>query len=304
MPTILIAGGTGLVGLRLSQLLKEKKYDVLHLSRSKDPTAEFPAYQWDLGKGTIDQEAIEKADYIINLAGAGIADKPWTKERKQLIIDSRVDSTQLLKKYIAQQKTPPKAYIAASAVGYYGSRGDQLMKESDPPADKGFLAESVTLWENAIRQVEETGVRLATIRIGIVLSTQGGALEKILLPFKFFNGAYFGSGQQWMSWVHIDDLCRMFIEAVENEQFQGIYNGVGPHPSRNKDFVYKVKAALGKPALIVPAPEAALRLVMGEMADVVFESTRVSSEKIEKTGFKFQFPELVPALRDLLERKV
>ena len=304
MPTILIAGGTGLVGNRLSQLLKEKNYTVLHLSRTKDLSAEFPAYQWDLKNGFIENEAIEKADFIVNLAGAGVAEKPWTQARKKLIIDSRVNSTLLLKTYIERKKTPLKAYIAASAVGYYGSRGDQLLKESDPPGSKGFLAESVGIWEEAIKKVGETGVRLASIRIGIVLSTQGGALEKILLPFKFFNGAYFGDGQQWMSWIHMDDLCRIFIEAIENEQLEGFYNGVAPNPARNKDFVYKVKEALGKPALILPVPEFALRAAMGEMASVTFDSTRVSSEKIEATGFNFDFPELVSALKDLFRRQI
>lgn len=304
MPTILIAGGTGLIGQRLSQLLKEKNYEVLHLSRHKDLEAEFPAYQWDLKKGTIDEAAIEKADYIVNFAGAGIADKPWTKERKRLIIDSRVDSTLLLKKYIQKKKTPIRAFVSASAVGYYGHRGEQVMKENDPPGSKGFLSESVQLWENAIQEVAATGVRTAVIRIGIVLSTQGGALEKILLPFKFFNGAYFGDGQQWMSWIHLDDLCRMFMEAIENEQIKGIYNGVAPHPVRNKDLVLTIKKALDKPAVILPVPEFALRLALGQMADTIFESTRVSSEKIEEAGFKFQFPHLEPALRDLLERKV
>jgi uncharacterized protein (TIGR01777 family) len=304
MSTVLIAGGTGLIGQRLSQLLKGKNYEVLHLSRHKDLGAEFPAYQWDLKKGTIDEAAIEKADYIVNFAGAGIADKPWTKARKQLIIDSRVDSTRLLKKYIAQKKSPLRAYIAASAVGYYGNRGEQLMKESDPPGSQGFLSESVKLWENAIQEVASTGTRTAVIRIGIVLSTQGGALEKILLPFKFFNGAYFGDGQQWVSWIHIDDLCQMFVEAIENEQFKGVYNGVSPHPARNKELVFTIKKALGKPAVILPVPEFALRLALGQMADTIFESTKVASEKIEKAGFGFQFPHLEPAIRDLLERKV
>lgn len=304
MPTILIAGGTGLAGSRLSQLLKEKNYTVLHLSRTKNLATPFPAYRWDLKEGYIEEEAIEKADYIINLAGAGVADQRWTAARKKLIIDSRVDSTLLLKTYIERKKTPLKAYLSASAVGYYGNRGDQLMKENDPAGDKGFLAESVRIWEEAIKKVKETGVRVVALRIGIVLSTRGGALQKILLPFNFFNGAWFGDGQQWMSWIHIDDLCRMFIEAIENKQLEGFYNGVAPNPARNKDFVFTVKKALRKPALIVPAPEFALRTAMGEMADVVFDSTRVSSEKIEKAGFTFHFPELLPALDDLLRRKI
>lgn len=304
MSTILIAGGTGLVGNHLSRMLKEKNYTVLHLSRKKNLNATFPAFRWDVTNGFIEEEAIERADYIVNLAGTGIADKPWTKARKKLIIDSRVDSTLLLKTYIERKKSPLKAYVSASAVGYYGSRADHLLRENDPPGSRGFLAESVVLWEEAIKRIGETGVRWAGIRIGIVLSTWGGALEKILLPFKFLNGAYFGDGQQWMSWIHIDDLCRIFVEAIENEQFKGFYNGVSPNPVRNKDFVFTTKEALDKPALILPAPEFVLRMAMGEMADVIFESTRVSSEKIEQTGFKFQFPELLPALKDLLHRKI
>ena len=252
MPTILIAGGTGLVGIRLSHLLSEKGHTVLHLSRKKDPTAQFPAFRWDTSSGFIEDEAIERADYIINLAGTGIADKPWTAARKKLIIDSRVDTTLLLKTYIERKKTPLKAYIAASAVGYYGSRGDQLLVEDDPPGKKGFLAESVGIWEEAIKKVADTGVRMAAVRIGIVLSTKGGALEKILLPFQFFNGAYFGDGQQWMSWIHMDDLCRMFIEAIENEQIKGFYNGVAPNPSRNKDLVYSANRRSFSPLLPLP----------------------------------------------------
>ena len=304
MSTVLIAGGSGLVGTRLSQLLKEKGYTVLHLGRRKQPDAAFPVYRWDPSTGYLEEGAVEQADHIINLAGAGIADSLWTKSRKKIIIDSRVDSTLLLKVHLERRKTPLKSYISASAVGYYGHRGDQLLQEEAAPGRRGFLAESVGIWEEAIKKVRETGTRTVAIRIGIVLSTKGGALEKILLPFRFFNGAYFGNGRQWMSWIHIDDVCRMFIEAMENEQMEGFYNGVAPHPVRNKEFVYAVKAALGKPALIVPAPSLALRVAMGEMADVIFDSTRVSSEKIERAGFKFQFPDLVPALQDLIQRKL
>lgn len=304
MPTILIAGGTGLVGNHLSQMLKAAGHTVLHLSRKQNLNAKFPAYAWDLKKKTIEQAAVDQADFIINLAGTGIADQRWTDERKRLIISSRVDSTLLLKAAIERRPTPLKAYISASAVGFYGSRGDQLMTENDPAGKDSFLAESVSAWEQAVEKIAETGLRTVMIRIGVVLSTQGGALEKMLIPFKFFNATYFGSGQQWMSWVHMDDLCRMFIEAIENEQFNGIYNGVAPHPARNRDLVSELKKAVGKPALLLPAPEVVLRAAMGEMADVIFDSTRVSSKKIEAAGFKFQFPDLLPALKDLLRRKI
>ncbi len=304
MSNILIAGGTGLLGSRLSQLLKEKGHHVSHLSRQENLEAEFPAYQWDLKKKYVDPAALEKADVIINLAGAGVADARWTDARKQLIISSRVDSARLLKSFIENKKTPAKAYLSASAIGYYGDRGNQLLQETDPPGEEGFLPESVIAWEKAIDQVAETGIRTVAFRIGIVLSSKGGALEKMLLPFKVFNGTYFGDGSMYYSWIHIDDMARMFIEAVENEKLAGKYNGVAPHPATNKEIILACKKALGKPALILPAPAVVLRTAMGEMADMILDSAKVSSKKIEQAGFKFHFPELVPALKDLLKRKI
>jgi len=304
---ILIAGGTGLLGNHLSRMLKAKGYAVNHLSRQRNLNTEFPAYKWDLHRGFIEAEAIEQADYVINLAGAGVADKRWTASRKQLIIDSRVKSTLLLKKYLEQraaQGQPISAYIAASAIGFYGNRGDELLTEDAPPGEKGFLPKSVIAWENAIREVQNPGIRTVALRIGIVLSTQGGALEKLMLPFKFFCGVYFGDGRQWYSWIHIDDLCRMFIEAIENKKLKGFYNAVAPHPARNKDLAFAIKKALERPAMIIPAPAFALRAVMGEMAEMILDGAKVSSEKIMNAGFTFQHPELLPALKDLLARKV
>ena len=304
MKNVLIAGGTGLLGMRLSQLLKAKGHKISHLSRQQNLNADFPAYQWDLEKKFIDPPAIEQADVIINLAGAGVAEARWTDARKKLIIDSRVDSTSLLKSFIENKKAPAKTYLSASAIGYYGNRGDQLLKETDTPGKKGFLPESVVAWEKAIDEVAKTGIRTVAFRIGIVLSTQGGALEKMLIPFNFFNGTYFGDGSMYYSWIHIDDMANMFIDAIENKQFGGYYNSVAPNPATNKEIILACKKALRKPALIMPAPAFALRLVMGEMADMILDSAKVSSEKIEKEGFQFQFPELLPAIKDLLERKI
>lgn len=304
MSTILIAGGSGLVGTHLSQMLQAAGHKVLHLSRKRNLNAKFPAYAWDLEKKSIEQEAVDKADFIINLAGAGVADKRWTEERKRLIISSRVDSTLLLKAAIERRSSPPKAFISASAIGYYGSRGDNLMTEEDPAGKDSFLAESVSAWEDAVEKIAETGIRTVKIRIGVVLSTQGGALEKMLIPSHFFTATYFGDGQQWMSWIHLDDICRIFIEAIDDEKISGVFNGVATHPFRNKDLIEELKNAVGKPAIMLPAPAFVLRAAMGEMADVVLDSTRVSSKKIESKGFKFLFTDLQPALRDLLRRKI
>lgn len=303
MKNVLIAGGTGLLGLHLSRLLRGAGYTVSHLSRRLNPDAEFPAYAWDVTKGTLDTSAFSQADYIINLAGSGIADKRWTASRKRDIIESRTQSTLLLKKYLQTSTHRVKAYVSASAIGFYGERGNELVSENSPKGS-GFLAESTAAWENAIKEVEKTGVRTVAIRIGVVLSTQGGALEKMLLPFTVRTGVYFGSGEQWFSWVHIEDLCNVFAWAIENEKAKGVYNAVSPTPLSNHDLTEAIATAKGGGYLLLPAPAFGLRIAMGEMADVVLNSTKVSAQKIQNEGFQFQFPEAVAALEDLFDRKI
>lgn len=303
MPTVLIAGGTGLIGMRLSELLQARGYEVYHLSRTRDLNATFPAYQWDLNKGTIDAEAIRTADYVINLAGAGIADKRWTPARKKLIIDSRVQSAALLLRAFEEQNHRPKAYLSSAAIGYYGDRGSEWLDEEAAPGE-GFLAESCIAWEKAIREVAESGLRTVAFRIGLVLSTRGGAMEKMMLPINFAAATYFGDGSQYYSWIHIEDLCRMFIWALENEKAAGFYNGVAPAPVTNKEFTKTLGEAMDKPSVLVPAPAFALRLAMGEMADAVLSGARVSAQKIVEAGFEFRFTDLLEAMRDLIKRKV
>ena len=226
--TVLIGGGTGLVGSRLSELLEAKNYQVLHLSRKAKPDARFPAYAWDLKNKTIDETAIQKADYVINLAGAGIVDKRWTASRKKVIIDSRVDSTLMLKNAFQKAGKTPAAFISASAIGYYGNTGEDLVTEETEPADNRFLSQSCVAWEKALDEVKATGWRTTRLRISIVLSTKGGALEKIMLPLKANVGGYFANGQQWYSWIHIEDMCNLFIHALENEDFSGTFNAAAP----------------------------------------------------------------------------
>lgn len=302
MSTILIAGGSGLVGKRLSTLLKDQGHEVLHLSRHADPKAAFPTSAWDPAKGRIDESVVARADVVINLAGAGIADARWTAARKQLIMDSRVQSAYTLLKAL---KNTDKAtvYLSAAAVGYYGNSGDQVMEETAPPG-QGFLPESCTVWEKAIQGIAASGIRTVGLRIGIVLSVQGGALEKMLLPLRFGVNTYFGNGSQWYSWIHIDDVCRLFIHAMENAEMNGIYNAVAPNPATNLQFAKTLGKAWAGPSLLLPAPAFALRLAMGEMADVVLTGQRVSAKKTLATGFAFQFPELEGALVDVLKRKV
>ena len=301
MSKVLIAGGTGLVGTRLSQLLNEKGYEVVHLSRKKDTSAKYLTYQWDTTKGSIEAGAFEGVTHIINMAGAGIADRLWTKARKKLLIESRTQTTALLAKYIAQLAQKPKVYVSAAAIGIYGDRGDETLTESSEIGKDGFMVKCCEEWEQAIQALaNKTNVRTVTLRIGIVLSTKGGALPKMLLPLKFFTASYFGDGQQWYSWVHIDDVCNMFIKAMETDTMEGIYNATTPNPLTNKDLTKRMVKALGKRALVIPAPTATLRIGMGEMADVVLNSNKVLPQRLQKLGFSFQFPTFEEAVKDVV----
>ena len=301
--TVLIAGGSGLIGSFLSPLLRDAGYTVLHLSRRKDLDAEFPAFHWDIQKRELDMVALERADYVINLAGAGIADALWTQDRRKVIVSSRVDGALLFKEKIKQCQTKPNAYLSASAIGYYGDRHTERLTEASAPGT-GFLASTTQQWEHAIREVAETGVRTAWLRTGIVLSTKGGALQKILLPFKARIGSYFGDGSQYYSWIHIEDMARIYLYLLQNDTLSGAFNATAPHPETNKELTHKAKEALGKAALVAPVPEAALRLGMGDMADTVMSSSLVIPERLTAAGFTFQHPELLPALRDLIARGI
>ncbi len=303
METVLIAGGTGLIGSHLSALLAGRGYTVLHLSRQRDPGARFPAYQWDLAEGTIDDEAVQRADYVINLAGAGVADERWTDSRKKTIIRSRTDGARLLRSAFERLDHRPRAYLSASGVNYYGESGDKVLHETDPPGE-GFLSETSVHWEEGAWEVSRAGIRTVILRTGIVLSTRGGALKQMLLPLKFFTSTYFGDGRQWYSWIHLDDICRLYIHAMENETMEGVYNAVAPNPVRNRALAEALPPAADRRALVVPAPAPALYLTLGEMAHAVLDSVRCSAEKIEGTGFTFVFPELSQALEDLFRRKL
>lgn len=301
MKKILIAGGTGLIGAHLSRLLKNRGYEVAHLSRRANPNAEFPAYAWQPEAGKYDRKAFDDADALINLAGAGIADKLWSKKRKQEIIESRTSGNDLIANYLRSGKHKIQTYISASAIGFYDDRGDALMTET-ATAGKGFLAQSTVAWEQAIAKVAATGVRTVALRTGVVLSPEGGALQKMLIPFMLRTGVYFGNGKQWTSWIHRDDLCSIFLWALENPQISGTFNAVAPHPLSNYDLTAAISTAKGGGYLLLPTPAFALRLAMGEMADVVLGSTRVSSQKVENQGFVFRFPEAIAALKDLFSK--
>ncbi len=299
--TVLISGGTGLVGTRLTQLLQEKGYTVTHLSRSVSGDEKVKTYQWNIEKKEIDPEALIGVDYIIHLAGAGIADKRWTDRRKELILKSRTESTKLLQDSIAKLGNHTiKAFVSASAVGYYGiDTGGAWMNEDSPSGD-GFAAEVTRHWEAAVDEINQLNLRVVKIRIGIVLSEKGGALVKIMQPIKLGVGAPLGRGGQYMSWVHLDDLCRLFMFTLEQNGMQGVYNGVAPNPATNHELTKKTADVLNKPLFLPNVPAFVLKLLLGEMAQVVTGGNRVSSKKTEEAGFEFKHTELRPALGDLL----
>lgn len=300
MSKILITGGTGLVGSRMTDLLLEQGHEVAYLSRSKKLNERVLYFQWDIKKEFIEAGAIEWPDYIIHLAGAGVADERWTPERKRAIMDSRTHSTALLRKELEKREHHLKAFISATAIGIYGDSGDQWVDEESPIAND-FLANVCKVWEQEVDKLAEvTGLRTAKVRVGIVLSTKGGALVEISKPVKFMAGAPLGSGKQWQSWIHIDDICRLFIHAMENEDMTGAYNGVAPFPVTNEELTKAIAKELGKPLFLPNVPPFALRILMGEMAEIVLAGSKVSSKKTGSTGFKWKFPTLDGALADLL----
>jgi uncharacterized protein len=301
MKNILIAGGTGLIGQHLAQLLTQKGYNVSLLSRKKDATSPYPIFEWNVERGTIDPAAIAQADAVINLAGAGVADARWTEARKKLITESRVRSNELLKKAFIKHSQSIH-YISAAAIGFYGNRGTEILTENSNAGSTGFLPESCVAWENSIAAIAALpNVRVAAVRIGIVLATQGGALAKMLPSYKVRVGAYFGDGTQLYSWVHLQDICNIFIHLLENQSLTGIYNGTAPKPVSNYTLAKSIGKAMNKRVLLMPVPDFALNLVLGEMSAVVLDGANISAKKIENTDFRFEFEEIDEALRDLLK---
>ena len=293
---ILITGGTGLVGWHLSEKLEELGYQVLHLSRTENLEARFPAYQWDIDHGQIDPRALE-ADHIIHLAGENVAGGRWTASRKQRIYDSRIKSTRLLADYINDGQTKAKSFVSASAIGIYGNHDDGAwVTEATSPAED-FLATVVRDWEAEADEIKN--IPVGKVRIGVVLSEKDGALPKIMTPVKLGVGAPLGEGRQYMSWIHIDDLIRIFVHVLHHE-LAGAFNATAPSPETNEVFTRLLAEILKKPLWLPNVPSIAMKALLGEMSQVVLGGARVSSRKLEGTGFVFHYPELKPAIKNLL----
>ena len=295
MRKVLITGGSGLIGRRLSFLLKSRGYEVRILSRSNNPKNNYKTFVWNVSEQYINDSAFEGLTHIIHLAGAGIADKRWSEKRKKEIIASRVASTNLLYNTVKRLKTPLNSFISASATGYYGAiTSETIFEEKDKPA-KDFLGKVCSLWEDSIFQFNEIKIRTVALRTGIVLSKDGGALKKMKTPVI----TSLGNGKQYMPWIHIDDLCELYIKAIEDQEFKGAFNAVSSEHISNLSFSKKVSKIFNHPFLAVGTPSFILQIVFGEMSTIILNGSRISANKIKQAGFKFKFENLEKALKNL-----
>ncbi|MBX7109019.1 MAG: TIGR01777 family oxidoreductase [Chitinophagales bacterium] len=301
MKNILISGGSGLIGSHLTKLLQQRGHKVAHLSRQK-AQGSITAYHWDPARDEIDDACISEADYIIHMAGANVGNHRWTNSYKAEILQSRIRSTELL--YTALQRTPNKvkAIIASSATGYYGSRGDEWLKE-DAQAGDDFLATTCLQWEQAVNRIASLNKRVVSLRTGIVLAVEGGALPRLVMPVRFGIAPVFGNGLPFYPWIHIADLCGIYLHALDDETMQGAFNAVSPSPERYMILLNSIAKALKRKKLNIPVPSFALQLALGGFAQTLTMSTRCSAEKIAGRGFVFHFPSLEAALQDLIGKK-
>jgi uncharacterized protein (TIGR01777 family) len=298
---ILITGASGLIGSRLTKKLHERGHTVTHLGRGGSKKNKINSYVWDIEKQYVDPDAFRDIDAVIHLAGAGVADKRWTKSRKQEILESRTRSSQLLFKALSENKNKVGLVISASAIGYYGfDRDDEIFTESTSPG-KDFLADVVCRWEEEVDKLNALALRVVKIRIGIVLSKEGGVIKEVARPVKLFVGSPLGTGDQYVSWIHIEDLCEIFMKAVEDETLSGAYNATAITPVTNRDLTKAIADALHRPMFMPAVPAWILKLLLGELSDIVVRGSRVSSDKIRRAGFQFKFNDVQEAVTDLLK---
>lgn len=313
MATILISGGTGLIGTSLTKHLLEKRHKVIILTRNlkraidKNLADERLTYaRWSAEEQSIDRHAVEKTDYIVHLAGEGLADKRWTEKRKKQIVQSRTQGSAILVKALKEIPNNVKAVISASAIGWYGpdkkEKSPRPFVETDPP-DKSFLGDTCRWWEESIQPVKQLGKRLAILRFGIVLANDGGAFAEFKKPVRFGIASILGSGKQVISWIHISDLCRLIMYVLENEQMEGIYNAVAPSTVTNKELILQLARHMrGKTFIPIHVPSWVLKTLLGELSIEVLKSATVSSEKVQQTGFQFLYPRIDAALNELIKR--
>jgi uncharacterized protein (TIGR01777 family) len=298
MMNVLVSGASGLVGSALVSHLTARSYSVARLVRRKPVAAESEIF-WDPDGGRIDTASLARFDAVVHLAGANIASGRWTQGRKRGILGSRIHGTRLLSTALAALEKPPKVMVSTSAVGYYGSRGDEILREESSPGS-GFLAEVCRRWEEAAVPAAGTGIRLVVLRMGMVLSATGGALRRMLPPFRLGAGGRIGAGNQFMSWIALDDLLEIIVFALKNPSLRGAVNSVAPEPVTNREFTRTLGKVLRRPAFL-PVPASVIRLLFGEMGEeVLLASTRVEPASLAAAGFEFRYGNLEAALRHVL----
>lgn len=302
MKTILISGGTGLIGSQLTEILLKKNYKVIILSRKEIPSSnDNLIYKvWNPNKEYISAEVLQNTDIVINLAGKNVGDKRWNEKFKKELYDSRVKGTRFLVNSFKNADIKPELWINASAAGYYGAHKEKIMTENEDAGDN-FLSIICKAWEKEATKIENHHTRLCIFRIGVVIAKNGGILAELEKPVKFWAGAAIGSGNQLISWIDIDDLCNMFVFAIENENLKGIYNAVAPTTVSNKELIKRMAHHLNKPLLLPAIPKWAIKIIAGEMSEYVLGSLNVSSKKIREVGFTFKFDDLDSSLRKYLE---
>jgi uncharacterized protein len=307
MAVVLISGGTGLIGAKLTSHLTDSHHEVIILTRNrnkKSPNSNVSFSFWDVKNKIIDTAAVVRADHIVHLAGAGVMDKKWTKEYKRQIMESRTKSASLLIEILRTSPHHVKTFVSASAIGWYGPDANPLIRQEGfletDPAGSDFSAEVCMQWENTPDEVKQLGIRLVKLRTGIVLSNDGGEFKEIVAPLKFGIAGIFGDGSQIVSWIHIDDVCRMYMEAINNKDLRGVYNAVAPLPVSNKRLMM-VTAEKMRNKFFIPihVPKFFLKLLLGKRSIEILKSATVSCKKIKALGFTFLYPTIESAVGDL-----
>ncbi len=300
---VIITGGTGLIGSALAKGLLADGHEVIVLSRNPGSAKIQPGVRienWTACSGDGWSNLITSDTAIVNLAGAGIGDKRWSDERKKLILESRVNAGAAVVDAIEKAAEKPRVVIQSSAVGYYGTPGDQILTE-DSPAGDDFQADVCKQWEDSTKTVEGMEVRRVVIRSGVVLSMDGGAFPRMLLPFKLMVGGPIGNGSHWFPWIHIDDEIKAIRFLIENEGAKGVFNVMAPNPLTNGDFTHEVGKIMQKPA-VIPVPKLALQLMFGEMAIILIEGQRAIPKRLQEHNFEFVYPTVEPALKNLFKK--
>lgn len=300
MMKILITGGTGLVGTALSKVLDRRGHEVGILTRKLNEKAEYKQYLWCPLKFEIDELAFKNLDCIIHLAGAGIADKRWTKKRKEELLSSRVDTAQFLFQKITELNIPLKSFISSSAIGWYGVETTDEIYTEEAKASNHFLGQLCERWEQAAAVFESLGCKVSKVRTGVVLSKDGGALTKIIQPIVWGQGAPLGSGFQHIPWIHIDDLCEIYLQLVEGVIVSGVYNGVAPDHITNVRLTQLLAQSLKKSLWMPNIPSWAMYMLLGKMSSMLLNGSRVSSSKLIENGFEFKYPTTTGAVASII----